>query len=136
MRSLRISDLSNLQGDEDRERRRGRRTRSAPRVSSSPIRPAPPPAPRAASADYIRITSTVSWPSIGSRPPALVQSLVAPPNGSISETAGALAVSVQNGQNQGVAGVGLSGSGAGRSAAPPAPTAARSSATCRPATTP
>ena len=41
-----------------------------------------------ASADYIRITSTVSWPSIGSRPPALVQSLVAPPNGSISDTAG------------------------------------------------
>ena len=56
-------------------------------------------------ADYIRITSTVIWPSIGSRPPALVQSLVAPPNGSISDTAGALAVSVQNGQNQGVAGV-------------------------------
>ena len=66
-----------------------------------------------ASADYIRITSTVTWPSIDSRPPALVQSLVAPPNGSISETAGALAVAVQNGQNQGVPGVGLSGSGAG-----------------------
>ena len=115
MRSLRISDLSNLRGDGDRERRQdaGREVSSA--VSSSPIRLAPPPAPRAApSADYIRITSTVSWPSIGSRPPALVQSLVAPPNGSISETARALAVSVQNGQNQGVAGVGLSGSRASR----------------------
>lgn len=66
-----------------------------------------------ASADYIRITSTVSWPSIGSRPPAILQSTVAPPNGSISTTHGALAVAVQDGQNQGVAGVGLSGSGAG-----------------------
>jgi Tfp pilus assembly protein PilV len=66
-----------------------------------------------ASADYIRITSSVSWSSRGSRPPALLQSTVAPPNGSISTTHGALAVAVQNGQNQGVAGVGLSGTGAG-----------------------
>lgn len=66
-----------------------------------------------ASADYIRITSTVSWPTIDARPPAVLQSTVAPPNGSISTTHGALAVAVQDGQNQGVAGVGLSGTGAG-----------------------
>ena len=46
-------------------------------------------------------------------PPVLHQSTVAPPNGSISEDHGALAVSVQNGQGQGIGGVGLTGSGAG-----------------------
>ena len=66
-----------------------------------------------ASADYIRITSSVSWPSMGARPPALLQSTVAPPNGSISEDHGALAVAVKNGQDQGLEGVGLTGSGAG-----------------------
>lgn len=66
-----------------------------------------------ASADYIRVSSTVTWPTMDSRPPALLQSIVAPPNGSISDTHGALAVAVQDGQNQGVAGVGLSGTGAG-----------------------
>ena len=113
MRSLRISDLSNLQ-----ETRTVNVDGTPYEVSSAGEFVTDSTGTASctqgtASADYIRITSTVSWPSIGSRPPALVQSLVAPPNGSISDTAGALAVSVQSGQNQGVAGVGLSGSGAG-----------------------
>lgn len=66
-----------------------------------------------AAADYIRISSTVSWPTVGSRPPVLLQSTVAPPNGSISPDHGALAVAVQDGQNQGLAGVSLTGGGAG-----------------------
>jgi Tfp pilus assembly protein PilV len=66
-----------------------------------------------AAADYIRATSNVTWPTVGARPPVLVQSIVAPPNGAISIDSGALAISVQNGQGQGLAGVGLSGSGAG-----------------------
>jgi Tfp pilus assembly protein PilV len=66
-----------------------------------------------ASADYIRITSTVTWPSIGSRPPVVVQSIVTPPNGSIASDRGALAITVIDSAGNGVPGVGLSGSGAG-----------------------
>jgi Tfp pilus assembly protein PilV len=69
--------------------------------------------PGTASADYILITSTVTWPSIGSRPPVVGQSIVAPPNGSVSADSGALAISVVDSQNEGIPGVGLSGSGAG-----------------------
>lgn len=66
-----------------------------------------------ASADYILTTSTVTWPSIGSRPPVVSQSIVAPPNGSVSPDSGSLAISVEDSQNEGIPGVGLSGSGAG-----------------------
>ena len=40
--------------------------------------------PGEASADYVEIRSEVTWPSIGSRDPVVEQSLVAPPNGSVS----------------------------------------------------
>jgi Tfp pilus assembly protein PilV len=63
--------------------------------------------------DYISITSTVSWPSIGSRPPTVIQSLVAPPNGSLSEDTGALAVVIRDAAGDGIEGVPLTGSGAG-----------------------
>jgi Tfp pilus assembly protein PilV len=66
-----------------------------------------------ASADYIRITSTVTWPSIGSRPPVVSQSIVAPPNGSVSASSGALAIGVENAANEGIPGIGLTGSGQG-----------------------
>jgi Tfp pilus assembly protein PilV len=65
------------------------------------------------SSDYITITSTVSWPSIGSRPPTVIKSIVAPPNGSLAEDRGALSVVVRNAAGVGIAGIGLSGSGAG-----------------------
>jgi Tfp pilus assembly protein PilV len=64
-----------------------------------------------ASADYIKIKSTVTWPSIGSRPPVVSASLVSPPSGSISPANGALAISVTNSQDVGIAGVTLSGTG-------------------------
>jgi Tfp pilus assembly protein PilV len=63
------------------------------------------------SADYIQIRSTITWPSIGNRNPVVVQSLVAPPNGSISEDSGALAVQVEDAEGNGVEGVGLTGTG-------------------------
>jgi Tfp pilus assembly protein PilV len=63
------------------------------------------------SADYIQIRSTVTWPSLGNRDPVVVQSLVAPPNGSISEDSGALAVQVEDAEGNGVQGVGLTGTG-------------------------
>jgi Tfp pilus assembly protein PilV len=66
-----------------------------------------------ASADYIQIRSTVTWPSIGSRPPVVAQSLVAPPNGSVSANSGSLAVQIEDAENAGLEGVGLSGTGAG-----------------------
>jgi len=64
-----------------------------------------------ASPDYIRITSQVTWPSIGERPPVLLQSIVAPPNGAIAANKGALAVSVRGGDGQPIAGMGLTGTG-------------------------
>jgi Tfp pilus assembly protein PilV len=66
-----------------------------------------------AKADYIQIRSTVSWPSMGERPPVVAQSLVAPPNGTISTESGALAVQIVNAQDVGIEGVGLTGTGAG-----------------------
>jgi len=65
------------------------------------------------SSDYISITSTVTWPSIGNRPPTVIKSIVAPPAGSLSEDTGALAVVVRDGAGNGVAGVPVTGSGAG-----------------------
>lgn len=66
-----------------------------------------------AAADYLRISSTVTWPSIGSRPPVLIESIIAPPNGSFEEDRGALAVAVRNSQSNGIPGISLSGAGAG-----------------------
>lgn len=64
-----------------------------------------------ASADYIQIRSTVTWPSMGERPPVVAQSLVAPPNGSISTKSGSLAVQIVNAKVEGIEGVGILGTG-------------------------
>ena len=66
-----------------------------------------------ASADYIRISSTVTWSSIGTRPPVVAATLVAPPNGSISANSGSLAIQVVDSQDIGIEGIGLAGSGSG-----------------------
>lgn len=66
-----------------------------------------------ASADYIKITSTVTWPSVGSRPPVVAESIVSPPSGSVAADRGALAIEVDDAQNNGIPGVPVSGSGAG-----------------------
>jgi hypothetical protein len=69
--------------------------------------------PGSASADYIKTTTTVTWGTMGERPPILSESIVAPPAGSIAPNRGALAIQVNNSRNVGLSGVGLSGSGAG-----------------------
>ena len=66
-----------------------------------------------ASADYLNITSTVTWPTMGTKSPVVIQSIITPPSGSFDANAGALAISVQNGQGAGVPNVPLTGSGAG-----------------------
>lgn len=66
-----------------------------------------------AAADYIQIRSTVTWPSLGSRLPVVAQSLVAPPNGSVSAESGALAVQIVDAEDTGISGVGLFGNGTG-----------------------
>lgn len=66
-----------------------------------------------ASADYVKASSTVTWPSMGSRPPVVIAGIIAPPNGSLDPTHGTLTVSVENARGLGVAGIGVSGVGAG-----------------------
>ncbi|MFN8112342.1 MAG: hypothetical protein U0R51_03995 [Solirubrobacterales bacterium] len=65
------------------------------------------------SSDYIVVTSTVTWPSLGAAPPTVIKSIVSPPAGSLDETKGALAVVVRNGAGAGIPGFSVSGSGSG-----------------------
>ncbi len=65
------------------------------------------------SADYIQITSTVTWRSLGSRKPAEIQSIVAPPPGSLNPENGTLTISADNAAEAPISGIGLSGTGAG-----------------------
>ncbi len=62
-------------------------------------------------ADYVRITSTTSWP--GSRQPVVIQSIVSPSNGSLDPNHGTLVITAKNAASQPLAGIGLSGTGAG-----------------------
>ncbi len=63
------------------------------------------------SADYVRITSTVSWSDAGK--PVTIQSIVSPSNGSLDPNHGTLIVTTQNQSGEPVSGVGLSATGAG-----------------------
>lgn len=65
------------------------------------------------SADYVAISSEVTWANMGGRPPVVVESLVAPPNGSLSGDLGKLAVGVLDSRSQPLTGVSLTGTGAG-----------------------
>ena len=65
-----------------------------------------------ATVDYTKITSTVSWPSLSGRPPVQLESIVAPPSGSIAGR-GALQVEVIDAQGVGIPNFALSGSGDG-----------------------
>jgi Tfp pilus assembly protein PilV len=111
MRSLRISDLANLNetntitqdGTPYTVVSRGEFITDATGTASCQE--------GVASADYIKISSTVTWPSIGSRTPVVDTSIVSPPNGSVSPNSGALAVSVEDSQNVGIPGVGVNGTG-------------------------
>jgi type II secretory pathway pseudopilin PulG len=61
------------------------------------------------SADYIRITSTVTGP--GMVQPVVLQSIVSPSNGSLDPTHGTLSFNATNGAGQPLSGVSISGSG-------------------------
>ncbi|MGE0065998.1 MAG: hypothetical protein AB7T48_01485 [Solirubrobacterales bacterium] len=65
------------------------------------------------SADYVRITSTVTWNAMNGRPPVVMQSIVAPSNGSLNPGNGTLTVSTINAAGGPLAGVGLAGTGPG-----------------------
>jgi Tfp pilus assembly protein PilX len=65
------------------------------------------------SRDYLRATSTVTWPSIGSRPPITASGVVSPPSGSIIPNAGALLVSLTDSRAAPLQNAALTGSGAG-----------------------
>jgi Tfp pilus assembly protein PilV len=113
MRTMRISDLSNLNDTRTVTQdgttytivSRGEFQTDATGTASCEA--------GTASADYIKISSTVTWPSVGSRPPVITSSIVAPPNGSVSPDSGSLAVGIEDSQNVGIPNVGLSGTGAG-----------------------
>jgi Tfp pilus assembly protein PilV len=63
--------------------------------------------------DYVQVTSRITWPSIGSRPPVTITSIISPASGSLDPTHGGLAVTSTNGANKPLAGVALSGTGVG-----------------------
>jgi Tfp pilus assembly protein PilV len=65
------------------------------------------------SRDYLQISTTVSWPSMGGRPPVTAASAVSPPSGSVVPNTGSLLVTVVDSRGAGIPGVGLSGSGPG-----------------------
>lgn len=65
------------------------------------------------SADYAKVTSTVTWPGIGSRPPVRIDSIVAPSSGSLDPTHGTLTISATNAAGVPLSGVSISGTGAG-----------------------
>jgi Tfp pilus assembly protein PilV len=65
----------------------------------------------AGSADYVRIGSEVTWPSIGIRNPVRLESIVTPPSGSLDPTHGTLTISAVNASNVAISGVGVAGNG-------------------------
>lgn len=65
------------------------------------------------SADYIRISSSVTWAGLGKRPPVTMTSIVSPSNGSLDPGHGTLTFSTINAAGLPLPGVGVSGTGAG-----------------------
>lgn len=63
--------------------------------------------------DYVKIASKVTWPGMRSGETTTITSLIAPPNGSLNPSAGTLVFIASNATGTPIAGIGLSGSGAG-----------------------
>lgn len=61
-----------------------------------------------AKADFLKITSTITWPAMGSLKPVVSESLVAPPNGSFATNQGSLAVQLRDRNAAGVGGLQVS----------------------------
>lgn len=64
------------------------------------------------SADYVAIKSEVTWTDMGGRPPVVIESIIAPPNGSLETNRGALGVSVVDSRNNPYPSLTIAGSGA------------------------
>ncbi|HEX3240133.1 MAG TPA: hypothetical protein VHR18_08375 [Solirubrobacterales bacterium] len=65
------------------------------------------------SVDYVKISSKVTWPNMRATPATTIQSLIAPPNGSLNPSAGTLVFMAANGAGTPTAGIGVAGTGAG-----------------------
>jgi Tfp pilus assembly protein PilV len=65
----------------------------------------------AGSRDYIGVSSTVTWPDLGGRPPVTAASIVTPPSGSVVPNSGSLRINVVDSHGTGISGVALTGSG-------------------------
>lgn len=66
-----------------------------------------------ATVDYVKISSKVTWPGMRAGEEATIQSLIAPPNGTLNPNAGTLSIVATNSRGNPISGVGLSGTGAG-----------------------
>jgi prepilin-type N-terminal cleavage/methylation domain-containing protein len=62
-------------------------------------------------ADYVRVTSKVTWGGLGTRPPVVIQSIVSPSTGSLDPNHGILIVTTKNAAGFALPGVALSGTG-------------------------
>ena len=65
------------------------------------------------SADYVKITTKVTWPSTGAHAPVTIASIVTPPTGSLDPSHGTLTIFAANAHEVPIAGIGLTGTGAG-----------------------
>lgn len=65
------------------------------------------------SADYVKITTKVTWPSTGVHAPVTIASIVTPPTGSLDPSHGTLTIFAANAHEVPIAGIGLTGTGAG-----------------------
>jgi Tfp pilus assembly protein PilV len=65
------------------------------------------------SRDYMLLTVTVSWGSMGALHPVKASALVSPPSGSLVPNSGSVLVNVVDSRNVGIQGVALTGSGPG-----------------------
>ncbi len=63
--------------------------------------------------DYVKISSKVTWPGMGPDKPVVIQSLIAPPSGSLNPSAGTLVFMASNAAGTPTSGIGVSGTGAG-----------------------
>jgi Tfp pilus assembly protein PilV len=65
------------------------------------------------SADYVKITSKVTWPGMRAAEAPTLQGLIAPPSGTLNPSAGTLVIQAANAAGTPTAGIGVTGSGAG-----------------------
>lgn len=113
LRSLRITELNRLNQSHTVALNGTTFTINSTGVFVNDTTASPSCSSGASSADYVKVASTVSWPSMGKRPPVAIQSIISPANGSLDPSHGTLTVSAANAAGGPIPGIGLTGSGAG-----------------------